>query len=64
MRALAILPLLFALVGTSAFAGDPYPFQRSDGKCGYVDDDHCWAIEPICFFCKQFCRIGETHSEI
>ena len=42
MRVLASLSLLFALVGTSAFGGDPYPFQRSDGKWGYVDDDHCW----------------------
>ena len=21
-------------------------FQRSDGKWGYVNDKHCWAIEP------------------
>jgi len=46
MRALAMLSLSFVLVGTSAFAGDPYPFQRSDGKWGYVNDDHCWVIEP------------------
>jgi len=46
MRVLATLSLLFALVGTSAFAGDPYPFQRSDGKWGYVNDDHCWVVEP------------------
>jgi hypothetical protein len=22
------------------------PFRRSDGKWGYVNGDHCWAIEP------------------
>jgi hypothetical protein len=46
MRVVAILSLLVTLVGTSAFAYDPYPFQRSDGLWGYVDDDHCWVIEP------------------
>ncbi len=39
---------LFALLGmtTVAQAYDPYPFQRSDGKWGYVDDNHCWVISP------------------
>lgn len=39
---------IVALLGmaTSAAAYDPYPFQHSDGKWGYVDDDHCWVIEP------------------
>lgn len=46
MRVVAILSLLVTAVGTSAFAYDPYPFQRSDGKWGYVDDNHCWVIAP------------------
>lgn len=43
-----IIVTLVALLGltTSAAAYDPYPFQRSDGKWGYVDDDHCWVIAP------------------
>jgi hypothetical protein len=54
MRALTILSLSLALVGTSAFAGDPYPFQRSDGKWGYVDDDHCWVIAPQFHYATAF----------
>ncbi len=34
------------VLATPALANDPYPFQRSDGKWGYVDDEHCWVIEP------------------
>lgn len=39
---------LIALLGTVTVAAayDPYAFQRSDGKWGYVDDDHCWVIAP------------------
>lgn len=39
---------LIAIVGTTtlAMAYDPFPFERSDGKWGYVDDDHCWVIGP------------------
>lgn len=39
---------IVALLGmaTSAAAYDPYPFQGSDGKWGYVNDDHCWVIAP------------------
>jgi hypothetical protein len=34
------------MVGTSAFANDPYPFQLSDGMLGYFDDSHSRVIEP------------------
>ena len=46
MRIFAFFSLFVTVVGTVAFAGDPYPFQRSDGKWGYVDDNHCWIISP------------------
>ena len=45
MRVFVFVSLFAATVGTAAFAYDPYPFQRSDGKWGYVNDDHCWVIE-------------------
>lgn len=56
---------LIALLGTTtvATAYDPYPFQRSDGKWGYVDDDHCWVIEPIFDRSSSF-REGTAHVEI
>jgi hypothetical protein len=47
---------LIALLGmtTVAVAFDPYPFQRSDGKWGYVDDEHCWVIEPQFYYAAAF----------
>jgi hypothetical protein len=38
--------IAIVVLATPALAYDPYPFQRSDGKWGYVDDEHCWVIEP------------------
>lgn len=46
MRAFTLVTLFAALLGTAAFAGDPYPFMRSDFKWGFVNDEHCWVIEP------------------
>ncbi len=46
MRTLIASLVAFLVFATSAAAYDPYPFQRSDGKWGYVNDDHCWVIEP------------------
>jgi hypothetical protein len=46
MRVFVFVSLFATLVGTAAFAYEPYPFQRSDGKWGYVNDDHCWVIAP------------------
>ncbi len=46
MRTLIASLVAFLVFATSAAAYDPYPFQRSDGKWGYVDDNHCWVITP------------------
>lgn len=47
MRLFAFVSLLAALVGTAAFGGDPYPFKRSDGKWGYVDNGHFCVVDII-----------------
>lgn len=54
MRVFVVLSLIVSLVGTSAFAYDPYPFERSDGKWGYVDDNHCWVIAPQFYYARKF----------
>jgi hypothetical protein len=54
MRLFCFASILATMVGTAAFAYDPYPFQRSDGKWGYVNDDHCWVIEPQFDFAQPF----------
>ena len=41
MRVFVFVSLFATVVGTAALAYDPYPFKRSDGKWGYVNDDHC-----------------------
>lgn len=46
MGVLCTLSLLITMGGTSAFANDPYPFQLRDVMRAYVDDNHCWVIEP------------------
>lgn len=58
MRVFVFVALFATVVGTAAFAYDPYPFQRSDGKWGYVNDDHCWVIEP------QFEEAGHFAEEL
>jgi len=40
MRVFVFVSLFATVVGTEALAYDPYPFQRSDGRWGYVNDDH------------------------
>jgi hypothetical protein len=31
-----------------------YPFQRSDGKWGYANADHCWVIDPQFYLVGRF----------
>jgi len=42
-------------ISTAGFAQAPraiHPWQQSDGRWGYVNDDQCWVIGP------QFQRVG------
>lgn len=41
---------LSAVVVPAASAAEPappQPFQRSDGRWGFVNSDHCWKIQPL-----------------
>ena len=43
----ALLIACFALSEAPVFAADMLaPFEKSDGKWGFVNSDHCWVIEP------------------
>lgn len=49
MLSLSINPVAAAIASDAAtdkYFKYPHPFQRSDGKWGYVNSNHCWVIGP------------------